>query len=212
MADGQQQAVLPRRNGFTRFLDGVEWLGNLLPHPVTLFALLAIGIVFLSGLLGWMGLAVVDPRPAGAAGVAEDGMIRAVSLLDGDGVRRIFTNLVTNFTGFAPLGVVLVAMLGVGVAEKSGLLSAAVRSMVLSAPPHMVTVAIVFAGIVSNTASEVGYVVLIPLAGAIFYALGRHPLAGMAAAFAGVSGGYSANLLIGTVDPLLAVSPKKQRV
>ncbi len=204
MADGQQQAALPRRNGFTRFLDGVEWLGNLLPHPVTLFALLAIGIVFLSGLLGWMGLAVVDPRPAGAAGVAEDGMIRAVSLLDGDGVRRIFTNLVTNFTGFAPLGVVLVAMLGVGVAEKSGLLSAAVRSMVLSAPPHMVTVAIVFAGIVSNTASEVGYVVLIPLAGAIFYALGRHPLAGMAAAFAGVSGGYSANLLIGTIDPLLA--------
>jgi aminobenzoyl-glutamate transport protein len=76
--------------------------------------------------------------------------------------------------------------------------------MVLGAPKHLVTVAIVFAGIISNTASEVGYVVLIPLAGAIFYALGRHPLAGMAAAFAGVSGGYSANLLIGTIDPLLA--------
>ena len=194
----------PRRSAFTRFLDGVEWLGNLLPHPVTLFALLAVGIVLLSGLFGWMGLAVEDPRPAGARGVAEDGMIRAVSLLDGDGIRRIWTNLVTNFTGFAPLGVVLVAMLGVGVAEKSGLLSAAVRAMVLSAPRHVVTVAIVFAGIVSNTASEVGYVVLIPLAGAIFYALGRHPLAGMAAAFAGVSGGYSANLLIGTIDPLLA--------
>jgi aminobenzoyl-glutamate transport protein len=204
MADGQQQTAQPRRNGFTRFLDGVEWLGNLLPHPVTLFAVLAIGIVFLSGILGWMGVAVIDPRPAGAAGVADDGMIRAVSLMDGDGIRRIFTNLVTNFTSFAPLGVVLVAMLGVGVAEKSGLLSAAVRAMVLSAPPHMVTVAIVFAGIVSNTASEVGYVVLIPLAAGIFYALGRHPLAGMAAAFAGVSGGYSANLLIGTIDPLLA--------
>ncbi|WP_213271934.1 AbgT family transporter [Hyphomonas sp.] len=194
----------PRRNTFTRFLDGVEWLGNLLPHPVTLFAILAFGIVLLSGLFGWMGLAVEDPRPVGARGVAEDGMIRAVSLLNGDGIRRIFTNLVTNFTSFAPLGVVLVAMIGVGVAEKSGLLSAAVRSMVLSAPRHMVTVAIVFAGIVSNTASEVGYVVLIPLAGAIYYALGRHPLAGMAAAFAGVSGGYSANLLIGTIDPLLA--------
>ena len=193
-----------RRNSFTRFLDGVEWLGNLLPHPVTLFAILAFGIVLLSGLFGWMGLAVEDPRPAGARGVAEDGMIRAVSLLNGDGIRRIFTNLVTNFTSFAPLGVVLVAMIGVGVAEKSGLLSAAVRSMVLSAPRHMVTVAIVFAGVVSNTASEVGYVVLIPLAGAIYYALGRHPLAGMAAAFAGVSGGYSANLLIGTIDPLLA--------
>ncbi|MEL6877124.1 MAG: AbgT family transporter [Pseudomonadota bacterium] len=195
---------LEKRNAFTRFLDGVEWLGNLLPHPVTLFAVLALGIVLLSGLLGWMGVAVVDPRPAGAPGVAEDGMIRAVSLVDGDGIRRIFTGLVDNFTGFAPLGVVLVAMLGVGVAEKSGLLSAAVRAMVLNAPPKLVTVAIVFAGIVSNTASEVGYVVLIPLAGAIFYALGRHPLAGMAAAFAGVSGGYSANLLIGTIDPLLA--------
>ena len=204
MADGQSQAAEPRRNAFTRFLDGVEWLGNLLPHPVTLFALLAVGIVLVSGLFGWMGVAVVDPRPAGASGVAEDGMIRAVSLLDGDGIRRIFTNLVTNFTGFAPLGVVLVAMIGVGVAERSGLLSAAVRGMVLNAPPKLVTIAIVFAGIVSNTASEVGYVVLIPLAAAIYYALGRHPLAGMAAAFAGVSGGYSANLLIGTIDPLLA--------
>ncbi|WP_299328193.1 AbgT family transporter [Parasphingopyxis sp.] len=204
MADAEPQAAAPRRNAFTRFLDGVEWLGNLLPHPVTLFAILAVGIVLLSGLFGWMGLAVVDPRPADAPGVAEDGMIRAVSLLDGDGVRRIFTNLVGNFTSFAPLGVVLVAMIGVGVAEKSGLLSAAVRGMVLSAPPKLVTVAIVFAGIVSNTASEVGYVVLIPLAAAIYYALGRHPLAGMAAAFAGVSGGYSANLLIGTIDPLLA--------
>ena len=203
MSNGTTQDA-PRRNLFTRFLDGVEWLGNLLPHPVTLFAYLAIGIVVLSGILGAMELAVVDPRPAGARGVAEDGMIRVVSLLDGDGLRRIWTSLTTNFTGFAPLGVVLVAMLGVGVAEKSGMLSAAVRAMVLGAPRHLVTVAIVFAGIVSNTASEVGYVVLIPLAGAIFYALGRHPLAGMAAAFAGVSGGYSANLLIGTIDPLLA--------
>ncbi|MFW5661270.1 MAG: AbgT family transporter [Oceanicaulis sp.] len=199
------QTETPRKRGaFTRFLDGVEWLGNLLPHPVTLFALLAVGIVLLSGLFGALGVSVEDPRPAGGRGVAEDGMIRAVSLLNGDGLRRIFTNLVDNFTSFAPLGVVLVAMLGVGVAEKSGLLSAAVRAMVLGAPRHLVTVAIVFVGVISNTASEVGYVVLIPLAAAIFYALGRHPLAGMAAAFAGVSGGYSANLLIGTIDPLLA--------
>lgn len=204
MADSPTDTQKPKRGAFTRFLDGVEWLGNLLPHPVTLFAILALGIVLLSGLFGWMGMAVADPRPAGSPGVADDGMIRAVSLLNGDGLRRIFVNLVDNFTGFAPLGVVLVAMIGVGVAEKSGLLSAAVRRLVLGAPKHLVTVAIVFAGIVSNTASEVGYVVLIPLAAAIFYALDRHPLAGMAAAFAGVSGGYSANLLIGTIDPLLA--------
>ncbi len=204
MADTTPQAQFQHRNGFTRFLDGVEWLGNLLPHPVTLFFYLSVGIVLLSGLFGWMGVIVQDPRPLDAPGVAEDGMIRAVSLFNGDGVRRIFTHLVSNYTEFAPLGVVLVAMIGVGVAEKAGLLSAAVRSVVLGAPRHAVTVAIVFAGIISNTASEVGYVVIIPLAGAIFFALGRHPLAGMAAAFAGVSGGYSANLLIGTIDPLLA--------
>ena len=175
------EAPARRKNVFARFLDTVEWLGNLLPHPVMLFFYLSVGVVLLSGLLGWLGVSVEDPRPADARGVAENGLIEAVSLMNGDGVRRIFTNITTNFTSFAPLGVVLVAMLGVGVAEKSGLLSAAVRAMVLGAPKHLVTLAIVFAGIISNTASEVGYVVLIPLAGAVFYALGRHPLAGMAA-------------------------------
>jgi aminobenzoyl-glutamate transport protein len=102
------------------------------------------------------------------------------------------------------LGTVLVAMLGVGVAERSGLISAAIRATVLRAPARFLTVAVVFSGVVSNTASEAGYVVLVPLAGVIFLAMGRHPIAGMAAAFAGVSGGYSANLFIGTVDPLLA--------
>ena len=193
-----------QRNWFTRFLDTVEWLGNLLPHPVTLFAILAFGMVLLSGFFGWLDLAVPDPRPEGMSGRADDGMIRAISLLNAEGLRMIVTNLVSNFTGFAPLGVVLVAMLGVGVAEKSGMLSALVRGIVLNAPKHVVTVAIVFAGVLSNTASEMGYVVLVPLAAAVFYSLGRHPLAGMAAAFAGVSGGYSANLLIGTIDPLLA--------
>jgi aminobenzoyl-glutamate transport protein len=202
--DARTDRAMESRNWFTRFLDTVEWLGNLLPHPVTLFAILAFGMVLLSGLFGWMGLAVEDPRPEGVPGRAADGMIRAVSLLNPEGLRMIVTNLVDNFTGFAPLGVVLVAMLGVGVAEKSGLLSAAVRGIVLNAPKHVVTVAIVFAGVLSNTASEMGYVVLVPLAAAVFYSLGRHPLAGMAAAFAGVSGGYSANLLIGTIDPLLA--------
>ncbi|MEM1116229.1 MAG: AbgT family transporter [Bacteroidota bacterium] len=189
---------------FARFLAFVEWLGNLLPHPVTLFALFALGVVVVSGIAGWFDLAVPDPRPEGARGRADDGMIRAVSLMTGEGLRYIVSTLVTNFTGFVPLGTVLVALLGVGVAEYSGLLSALIRGIVLRAPSHLVTVAIVFAGVISNTASEMGYVVLVPLAGVIFLALGRHPLAGMAAAFAGVSGGYSANLLIGTVDPLLA--------
>jgi aminobenzoyl-glutamate transport protein len=197
-------ADIAKQSRFTRFLNGVERLGNLLPHPVTLFALFALGVVLLSGIAGWLGLSVADPRPEGAAGRSVTGEIMAISLMNGDGLRRIMESLVTNFTSFVPLGTVLVAMLGVGVAERSGLLSAMIRAVVLKAPPHLVTGAVVFAGVVSNTASEMGYVVLIPLAAVIFHALGRHPFAGLAAAFAGVSAGYSANLLIGTVDPLLA--------
>lgn len=182
-----------------RFLSVVEWLGNCLPHPVTLFALFALGVVVVSAIAAWAGLAVEDPRPG-----REGDMLTVSSLLTGDGVRWMSQNLVTNFSGFVPLGTVLVALLGVGVAERSGLLTTAVRAMILGAPKNLVTVVVVFAGVLSNTASEMGYVVLIPLAMAIYRSLGRHPLAGMAAAFAGVSGGYSANLLIGTVDPLLA--------
>ena len=189
-----------QRGWFRRFLDAVEWLGNLLPHPVTLFAILCGAVIVLSGIAGWLGVSVEDIRPS----AAEGDRIEAISLLNGDGLRMIITNLVTNFTGFVPLGTVLVALLGVGVADRSGLLAAVVQTLVMGVPKHLVTVAIVFAGVLSNTASEMGYVVLVPLAGVIFYSLGRHPLAGMAAAFAGVSGGYSANLLIGTVDPLLA--------
>jgi aminobenzoyl-glutamate transport protein len=188
----------------TRFLRVVEALGNALPHPVTLFALFALGVILLSGLLGWMDVSVPDPRPVGARGRADNGLIEVVSLLNADGFRMIVLNLVTNFTSFVPLGTVLVALLGVGVAERSGLLTAIIRSIVLNASPKTVTVAIVFSGVISNTASEMGYVVLIPLAAIVYMTLGRHPLAGLAAAFAGVSGGYSANLLLGTVDPLLA--------
>ncbi len=199
--DARQPApARKKRSWFTRFLDVVEWLGNLLPHPVTLFAILAFGVVVLSGVLSWLGVSVGDRRPEAEVGAT----IEVVNLFSAEGLRDILGGLVENFVGFAPLGVVLVAMLGVGVAERSGLLSALIRGIVLAAPKHLVTAAVVFTGVISNTASEVGYVVLVPLGGAIFLALGRHPLAGMAAAFAGVSGGYSANLLIGSLDPLLA--------
>lgn len=193
-----------KRGMFTRFLDTVEFLGNLLPHPVTLFAIFCLAVIFASGIAGYFDMSVVDPRPAGAPGVSEDGRIYVVSLMNEAGLQRILTELVTNFTSFTPLGTVLVAMLGVGIAEHSGLISAVMRKMVYGAPKKLVTYVIVFAGILSNTASELGYVVLIPLAAIIFHSLGRHPLAGLAAAFAGVSGGYSANLLLGTVDPLLS--------
>ncbi len=220
-----------KKNWFTYFLKGVEWLGNLLPHPVTLFALFCLGVILISGLAEFLDWQVEDPRPEGTEGRSPDGIITSVSLMNAEGFRRIIANLVTNFTGFAPLGTVLVALLGVGVAEHSGLIKAAIRGIVLKAvaiqptvgdsrsfldrfvkrpvayfmsPKILVAFALVFSGIISNTASELGYVVLVPLGAVVFLSLGRHPLAGLAAAFAGVSGGYSANLLLGTIDPLLA--------
>lgn len=177
-------------------LSFVEHAGNLLPHPATLFAILSLGVIVASGIAASLGLEVTHP------GTGET--IRPVSLLSISGLHRILTEMVTNFTSFAPLGTVLVAMLGIGVMEGSGLIGSSLRLLVLSAPKHLLTFVIVFAGVLSNTASEIGYVLLVPLAGMIFLAAGRHPIAGLAAAFAGVSGGYSANLLLGTVDPLLS--------
>ncbi|WP_182406872.1 AbgT family transporter [Psychrobacter sp. GP33] len=199
--DFEVEAKSSRMQGF---LKGVEWLGNLLPHPVILFVWMSVFLLVLSAVLSFFGVSALDPRPVGTTGRSEDGIIHVVNLLNGEGLARIVENLVTNFTGFVPLGTVLVALLGVGIAERSGMISAALRGLVMNAPKKLVTLTIVFAGIMSNTAAELGYVVLIPLAAVIFHSLGRHPLAGLAAAFAGVSGGYSANLLLGTVDPLLS--------
>lgn len=195
---------VPKNGWFNRFLSTVEFLGNLLPHPITLFAMFCLFIIVFSGVADYFGLSAIDPRPIGSAGRDPDGVIEVVSLLSAEGLQKIFSGLVTNFTGFAPLGTVLVALLGVSVAEHSGMLSAALRGMVMGASERLVTFMVVFAAILSNTASELGYVVLIPLSAMIFHSLGRHPLAGLAAAFAGVSGGYSANLLLGTIDPLLS--------
>ena len=179
-----------------RALALVERGGNTLPHPVTLFAGMAALVVVVSAVVSALGVSVVHP------GTGET--IEPVNLLSIAGLHRILTGLVSNFTGFAPLGTVLVAMLGIAVAEGTGLIGAALKLLVLSAPRRVLTVAIIFAGVMSNAGGEVGYVLLVPLAALVFLAVGRHPLAGLAAAFAGVSGGYSANLLLGTVDPLLA--------
>lgn len=191
-----QRPPIPRKTFLYRSLDLIEFVGNKLPHPATLFFLFAGMVILFSAIFSAIEYTATHPTTG-----AE---IHPVSLFNGDGLRRIITTLVTNFTGFVPLGTVLVAMLGVGVAEGSGLLNAALRALVLSAPKKLITGVIVFSGILSNAASEAGYVILIPLGGIIFHAFGRHPLAGMAAAFAGVSGGYSANLVLGTVDPLLS--------
>src|ERR671917_814945 len=179
-----------------RFLGVIERAGNILPHPATLFVILAVFVVILSAIAAGLGWSVVHP------GTKQ--VVHAESLLTIPGLHRILTSLVTNFTGFAPLGTVLVAMLGIALAEGSGLISAALRAVVLSAPSRLLTFIVVFAGVMSHMASDVGYVLVIPLGAMIFLAVGRHPIAGLAAAFAGVSGGFCANFLLGPTDPLLA--------
>ncbi len=202
-----------KKGAFNKFLDFVERSGNKLPHPVTLFAIFIAVLAVASAVLAAMGVSVEYTGYNRSTGVIEPMTVSAKSLLNGSGVAYIFKNAVTNFTGFAPLGTVLVAMLGVGVAEGSGLISAALKKLVLITPPFLLTAVLVFAGVMSNIASDAGYVVLVPLGGIIFYSFGRHPLAGMAAAFAGVSGGFSANLMIGTIDPLLGgISTESARI
>ncbi len=185
-----------KKSLINKFLYYVEKVGNALPNPATLFALFALSVILLSWIVSLFDPEVINP--------ATGESIHVVNLLSKEGLHLILTQTVTNFTGFVPLGTVLVAMLGVGIAERTGLISTILRRIVMAAPPRMLTFVVVFAGILSNTASEVGYVLLVPLAAVIFLAAGRNPLAGLAAAFAGVSGGYSANLLLGTIDPLLA--------
>jgi len=186
----------PGKSLFFRLLDRVEAIGNALPHPATLFALLALGVILLSAVATAAGVGATHP------GTGE--RIEVRSLLSGDGIRWLFENVVENFVRFPPLGLVLVAMVGIGVAEGSGLLAVLIRALVIKAPRRLITAAVVLAGIVSHVASEAGYVILIPLGAAIFLALGRHPLAGLSAAFAGVSAGFGANFLIASIDPVLS--------
>lgn len=179
------------------FLDVIEKAGNLLPHPAILFVLLIVMLIISSWIANQCGLSIADPRKEGA-------QITITSLLSMHELVKFTTHMIQNFTNFPPLGTALVAMLGVGIAESTGFLSSAIRALVLNSPKKLITPIIVFSGIMSNLVSDFGYVVLVPLSAMIFHSLGRHPLAGIAAAFAGVSGGFSANLLIGTLDPIMS--------
>lgn len=185
-----------RRSFLMRTLDRIEKVGNRLPHPATLFAIFAAIVVIVSEIVHRSGSVAKHP------GTGE--MIRGISLLNPEGLRFMFSRATENFVYFPPLGIVLVAMIGIGVAEGSGLITALLKHLVTSAPRRLVTAAVIAAGVLSHLASSAGYVVLIPLGAMVFTAFKRHPLAGMAAAFCGVSGGFGANFLIGSVDPILA--------
>ncbi len=189
--------VLEKKKGFfARSLDYIEIVGNKLPHPATIFLLLAIFVMVLSWLAYHFNAQAIHP--------VDGTTITVKNLISADGFRWIYTNILDNFLRFPPLGYVLVVMVGIGVAEGSGLFTVMIRALVLSSPPRLITGAIVTAGLISHLASEAGYVVLIPLGAMIFHALGRHPIAGLAAAFCGVSGGFGANFFIGSIDPILA--------
>jgi aminobenzoyl-glutamate transport protein len=183
-------------NRYSVLLNQVEKLGNRLPHPTMLFVYLCLLVLLLSWLMAALGVSAVHPVSGEA--------VEVVNLVSKTGLQQILTHTVSNFTQFAPVGTVLVAMLGIGVAEQSGLLATAMRGLVSLAPAGTLTFFVVFAGVLSSLAADSGYVVLIPLAAALFAAAKRPPLAGIAAAFAGVSAGYSANLLIGPLDAMLS--------
>jgi aminobenzoyl-glutamate transport protein len=179
-----------------RWLNRIERTGNALPDPVTLFFIFIAIVMVASWIAHTAEVSVVHP--------GTDETITADNLFSDENIRRLFTDMAETFADFPPLGLVLVVMLGIGVADKTGLISAALKSFVASVPNALLTAALVFAGIMSSLAVDAGYVVVIPLGAVLFYGVGRHPLAGLGAAFAGVSAGFSANLLLTSLDPLLA--------
>ncbi|WP_421341001.1 AbgT family transporter, partial [Aeromonas veronii] len=185
----------PPKGWLNRFLNGVEKAGNKLPDPAMLF-LYALLIVWVgSWVLSQFQFDLVNPRTGEAVVVN--------NLLTGAGLAEFLSTMVTTFTGFAPLGIVLVAMLGVGVAEQSGFINTGLKKLLKVTPARFLTPMLILVAIVSHTAADAGYVLVIPIGGIIFHAAGRHPLAGIAAAFAGVSGGFAANFLPSGGDALL---------
>lgn len=193
-------------------LGWVERTGNKLPDPVFLFAYFIIALVIISVVCAMLGVnAQLNDQVLGGMpdnqkarfGIGSDGIISAVSLLAAENIQRLWVEMPKTFTHFHPLGYVLVVMLGAGVAERSGLFASAMRSAVRGAPVFLLTPVVALVAMVGNHAADAAYVVLIPLAGVLFASAGRHPLAGIAAAFAGVSGGFSANLFPGQLDALL---------
>ena len=188
-------------NGAGGILAWIERGGNRLPDPVVIFLYCILAVIAISVIAAATGTFALHPTQVDAAGNAL--VIRAESLLSADNLRRLLVDMPRTFTGFHPLGYVLVVMLGAGVAERSGLLGTAMSAAVSNVPKLLLTPAVALVGMLGNLAADAAYVVLIPLAGVIFHAAGRHPVAGIAAAFAGVSGGFSANLLPGQLDALL---------
>lgn len=204
----QNSTTVDRRG----FLAWIERTGNALPDPVFLFLYLILALIVISIIASLMGasetlssqiLAGMPDSQKARFGIGEDGIVSAKSLLSADNLQRLFVDMPHTFAHFHPLGLVLTVMLGAGVAERAGLFGTAMRAAVGNAPKYLLTPLVAFIAMMGNLAADAAYVVLIPLAGIVFAAAGRNPIAGIAASFAGVSGGFSANLVMGQLDALL---------
>ena len=188
--------VPQRKSLITRWLDRLEWMGNKLPDPAVLFL---IGLLITWGLSAWLsGMEFTETKPNATEPV------KITNMLDQENIANFLMTMVEEFYKFPPLGIVLVALLGVAVAEHSGFINACLKSMLNVTPVRLLTPMLILVAIISHTAADAGYVLVIPIGGVMFYAAGRHPLAGIAAGFAGVSGGFSANFIVSGLDPLLS--------
>jgi aminobenzoyl-glutamate transport protein len=192
------------KTALQRLLDVVERVGNKVPHPAVLFFILIGLVVLLSFILHLLGVSVSYERLNAETHQNERVTAAVESLVSANGIRFIFTSVVPNFINFGPVGIIMVAMIGVGLAEQSGLIQALIRKIVIVAPAWAITAIIVTLGVVSSIASDAGYLVLIPLGAVAFRSLGRHPLAGLAAAFAGVAAAFGVNVIVKPIDGILA--------
>ncbi|XXF76209.1 AbgT family transporter [Myxococcaceae bacterium GXIMD 01537] len=204
MAQGQdKQLAQPKKTGMEKLLDTIERVGNKVPHPAIIFVSLILIVLVLSHIFYLMGTSVTYQSINPETHKVEEVTTTARSLLTAEGLRFMFAGVIDNFMSFTAVGVIIVAMLGVGVAESAGLVSALIRKLVLIAPRKALTYILVFVGILSSIAADAGYLVLIPLGAAAFLTVGRHPLAGLAASFAGVAAVFTVNILIKPLDGIL---------
>ncbi len=196
MAEPSQGQEVEKRTALNRLLDFVERAGNKLPHPFTLFVILCAIMILISFVTASMEITVEHPL--------EEETIAAQSLLSVEGIQWMILNLIDNFTGFAPLGLVLTMVLGIGLCEKVGLMSGFMKRFMLGAPEKLLLVSVFFVGIIGNIASDAATVIIPPLAGVLFYGTGRNPLVGVAAGYAAATAGFTANVIIAGTDALLA--------
>jgi len=196
-----------------RGLDKIEAAGNRLPNPVTIFIIFSLAIMLISAAAARAGISVSFDIYNAETGMMEEQRFEAVGLLTADGLRFMVTSFVSNFVSFVPVGTVFTVMLGIAVADKSGMLHALLRKLAEATPAYLLSPFVVFSGVLSSVASVFGFVVLMPLSAMLFASCKRHPVAGLAASFAGVSGGWAANLFVAPNDVVFAgISTQAARI